>query len=68
MSSAATARAYEAAAWPEDWGDDSPAGATPVETTTVSQLLPTIRWAAKFMVRGLGGVLLALLFLRWILT
>jgi len=64
----AAARSYEEAAWPADWGDDSPAEPTPVEVTTVSQMMPTIRWAAVFMVRGLGGVLLALLFLRWILT
>lgn len=64
----ATARSFEAAAWSDDWGDDTPAGATPVETTTVSQLIPAVRWAAKFMVRGLGASLLCLLFLRWLLT
>jgi len=65
---ASAARSFESAAFPADWGDESPAEATPVEITTVSQMLPAVRKALVFMVRSLAIILVALLAALWHLS
>ncbi len=66
--SPAEARAFDVAAWPVDWGDDTPAGETPVESATVVQMLPAVRRAATWMIRGLAVLILMVLFARWLIA